>query len=126
MTNFESLGLKSGIWQGLLHRETAPTRLVLVHLGERLGDARVTAQEAGIWRVAAAIPAQRLADGVQSFLLMEDEGQDGEPLRPDAVHLASLNVVAGRLLDEDLYAEIALLRSELDLVKRELRKLARR
>lgn len=124
MDKFESLGLKSGIWQGLLRRDSAPGRLVLVHLGERVGEARVTAESDDSWRIAAAIPAQKLSDGVQSFLLLEDEGQEGDPPQPGALHLASLNIVAGRPLEEDLRAEINLLRSELDLVKRELRRLA--
>ncbi|MFG6080729.1 hypothetical protein ACEUZ9_001335 [Paracoccus litorisediminis] len=125
MDRFESLGLKSGIWQGILRRDTAPVRLVLVHLGERVGEARVTTgDEEGSWRIAAAIPSQKLSDGVQSFILMEDEGKEGEALQPGAFHLASLNIVAGRQLDHDLRAEIVLLRSELDLVKRELRRIA--
>lgn len=124
MDEFESLGLKSGIWQGILQRPTAPGRLALVHLGARVADARVTAQEDGSWRVAAAIPAQRLSDGVQTFLLMEDQGTEGEAVQPGALHLASLNIVAGQPIDEDLRAELSLMRSELDLLKRELRRLA--
>ena len=124
MDEFESLGLKSGIWQGLLQRPVAPGRLVLVHLGARVGEARVTAQEDGVWRVAAVIPAQRLSDGVQTFLLLEDRGTEGEALHPGALHLASLHIVAGQPIDEDLWAELNLMRSEIDLLKRELRKLA--
>ena len=44
MDEFESLGLKSGIWQGVLRRDTAPGRLLLVHLGSRVAEARVTPQ----------------------------------------------------------------------------------
>lgn len=124
MEEFESLGLKSGIWQGILQREDPPGRLVLVHLGVRVADARVTVQEDGGWRVAAAIPAQRLSDGMQTFLLMEDHGTEGEALQPGALHLASLNIIAGEPLSEDLRAEFSLMRGELDLLKRELRRLA--
>ncbi|MDS9466230.1 hypothetical protein RGQ15_01410 [Paracoccus sp. MBLB3053] len=124
MSDFESLGLKSGIWQGVLTREAAPTRLVLVHSGARVGDARVTRGDRGTWRVAVAIPPEKLSDGVQSFLLIEDAGKDGEALQPGAVHLASLNLAAGTLVDEDLRAELHLMRSELELLKKELRRLA--
>lgn len=124
MDDFETLGLKSGIWQGILTRSAPPGRLVLVHLGSGVAEARVTAQEDGTWRVAAAIPAQRLSDGVQTFLLMEDGGEPGEALQPAARHLASFSIVAGEPIDEDLSAEINLMRSELDLLKREMRRLA--
>lgn len=124
MDEFESLGLKSGIWQGILRRDAPPARLLLVHLGSRVAEARATAQDDGSWRIAAAIPAQKLSDGVQSFLLVEDTGEGAEPPLPTARHLASLSLVAGAPLDMDLRAEIDLMRSELDLLKSELRRVA--
>lgn len=124
MDQFESLGLKSGIWQGTLRRETPPDRLLLVHMGNRVGEARATAQEDGSWRIAAAIPAEKLSEGVQTFILIEDQGRDNEPPQPGAPQLASLSLVAGAVLEQDLLAELNLMRSELDLVKKELRRLA--
>lgn len=124
MNEFESLGLKSGIWQGVIHRDAPPGRLVLVHMGSRVAEARVTVEAEGCWRVAVAIPAERLSDGVQSFLLLEDQGNEGEPPQPGALHLGSLTLVAGELLDADLLAELGLMRSELELLKKELRRLA--
>ncbi|WP_199261016.1 hypothetical protein [Paracoccus binzhouensis] len=126
MSEFESLGLKGGIWHGLLHRATPPARLVLVHMGARVGEARLDPEGEGVWRVSAAIPAERLSDGVQSFLLLEDQGEEGEPPRPGALHLGSLTLVAGALLDDDLRAELDLMRAELELLKKELRRLAAR
>jgi hypothetical protein len=125
MSEFESLGLRGGIWQGMLQRPTPPGRLSLVHLGHRLSEARITAEGEGRWRIATAIPAERLSDGVQTFLLVEDQADKGAPLEPGARQLAHLSLVAGEMLDADLRAELDLLRSELDLVKRELRRLAR-
>lgn len=124
MDQFESLGLKSGIWQGVLRRDTPPGRLLLVHMGARVGDARATAQDDGSWRIAAAIPPQKLSDGVQTFLLLEDQGEGAEPPQAGAWHLSSLSIVAGELVEEDMRAEMNLLRSELDLLKKELRRLA--
>lgn len=124
MDQFESLGLKSGIWQGTLRRDTPPARLLVVHMGSRVGEARATAQEDGSWRIAAAIPAEKLSDGVQTFILLEDQGKDSEPPQPGAPHLASLTLVAGTPLEQDLLAELSLMRSELDLLKKELRRLA--
>ncbi|MEF9605250.1 hypothetical protein O4J55_24165 [Paracoccus sp. PXZ] len=124
MNDFESFGLKGGFWQGVLHRHAQPGRLVLVHMGSRVAEARVTAETEGRWRVAAAIPAERLSDGAQSFLLLEDQEAEGEPPQPGARHLASLTLVAGDVLDGDLHAELSLMRSELELLKKELRRLA--
>lgn len=124
MDQFESLGLKSGIWQGVLRRDTPPGRLLLVHMGARVGDARATAQDDGSWRIAAAIPPQKLSDGVQTFLLLEDQGEGAEPPQAGASHLSSLSIVAGELVEEDMRAEMNLLRSELDVLKKELRRLA--
>lgn len=124
MDQFESLGLKSGIWQGVLRREAPPGRLLLVHMGARVGDARATVQDDGSWRIAAAIPPQKLSDGVQTFLLLEDQGEGAEPPQAGAHHLSSLSIAAGELVEEDMRAEMNLMRSELDLLKRELRRLA--
>lgn len=124
MKEFESLGLKSGIWQGILRREDAPGRLLLVHMGTRVAEARATAQDDGGWRVAAAIPAEKLSDGVQTFILLEDGGEGAEPPLPGARHVASLSMVLGAPLEEDMRAELDLIRAELDLLKKELRRLA--
>ena len=124
MDAFESLGLRSGIWQGVLRRDTAPGRLMLVHMGSRVAEALATPDPEGGWRIAAAIPPEQLSDGVQNFLLIEDQGSETEPPQPGANRLGSLTLIAGALLDEDLLAEMALLRAELELLKKELRRLA--
>lgn len=126
MSEFQSLGLRGGIWQGIVQRATPPGRLLLVHAGRRVAEARVTPEGEGRWCVAAAIPAERLSDGIQSFLLLEDPaGAEGSQPAPGAVQLAHLTLIAGEMADTDLRAELDLLRAELDLVKRELRRLAR-
>ncbi|MFO1138365.1 MAG: hypothetical protein U1E41_04730 [Paracoccus sp. (in: a-proteobacteria)] len=125
MNEFETLGLRGGIWQGILQRKTPPARLLLVHMGARIAEARATPEGDGRWRITVAIPAERLSDGVQTFLLVEDEAQGVAPPDPGAVQLSHLTVVAGEPLDLDLRAELDLLRGELDLMKKELRRLAR-
>ena len=125
MNEFETLGLRGGIWQGILQRKTPPARLLLVHMGARIAEARATPEGDGRWRITVAIPAERLSDGVQTFLLVEDEAQGVAPPDPGALHLSHLTVDAGEPLDLDLRAELDLLRGELDLMKKELRRLAR-
>ncbi len=123
MSEFESLGLKGGIWQGVLRRETPPGRLLLVHMGEPVAEARAEPEGQG-WRIAAPIPPGRLSDGAQSFLLVEDQGTGTDPVQPGARRLSSLTLVAGALLEGDMLAEMALMRAELELLKKELRRLA--
>ena len=70
-----------------------------------------------------ALPGDAISDGAQTLLLVADDGAAGEATRPDSLTLARLPVIAGRALQDDLLAEITALRAELELVKRELRRL---
>lgn len=124
MDRFESVGLKGGVWQGILHRERAPDRLILTHHGDTVAQARITEGGAGAWKVTVGLPTDRLSEGVQTFILLEDHGEGNEAPRPGAARLASLSVLAGAVLDEDIPAELALLKAELELLKREFRRLA--
>lgn len=124
MSDFKSIGLRGGIWQGMLARDQEPARLSLVHLGERIAEARATAEGEGQWRVTTAIPAEHLSDGVQTFLLVEDMGEGAQPLEPGARQLGKMTLVSGALLEDDLRAEFELMRNELELLKKELRRLA--
>ena len=123
MADFESFGLKAGIWAGVLHRSDAPKRVLLIHLGAPVAEAKIRADKPSLWRIEAALPAHCLSDGVQSFALLADDGEGDQPM-PGAERLATLSLVAGAPLDFDLRAEIDLIRAELDLLKREFRRIA--
>ncbi|HMQ39634.1 MAG TPA: hypothetical protein PKC09_00045 [Paracoccus sp. (in: a-proteobacteria)] len=124
MSDFENLGLKAGTWSGLLHRAAAPAQAGLVHNGERVAEARIAAAGEGIWRIDVDLPAERLGDGVTSFLLFEEVAGDEAPVGRGQP-LASLSVSAGRALQRDLLAELDLVRAELELLKREFRRFGR-
>lgn len=127
MPEFESFGLRAGVWSGRLTTDSPPARVMLVHRGQVVGQPRLTAEGATAWRVDAAIPAERLEDGVTSLFLMADDGAAtpaADPA-PGALRLAALTLSTGRALEGDLASEIALMRAEIDLLKRELRQLAR-
>lgn len=120
MPGFESGGLKGGLWRGRLSGEQPPGRVVLVHHGEVVAEAQLRPEGENAWQVEVQLPGEVLSEGVQTLLLVADEG--GE--EPGAgLTLARLALMAGRPLDEDLLAEMAALRSELELVKRELRRI---
>lgn len=59
------------------------------------------------------IPAERIADGVQTFVIRDRRTDQG---------LASFAIVAGDALAEDIRAEIGLLRAELDMLKKAFRR----
>jgi hypothetical protein len=67
----------------------------------------------GDWFLRLPVPADRLDDGVQTFLLRDRDG--GQTL-------GHFSIVAGLPLEADLRAEIDLLRAELDLLKRVFRR----
>lgn len=107
--------LADGIWEGrLLGRAASPPRL-LVRLRDRVvGEPEATPRDGaeGSWLVRFRLPAEHLADGVQTFVI--EDAATGEAL-------AHETVIAGQEAGEDVRAEIAVLRAELDLLKRAFR-----
>ena len=134
-TTFTHGGLRGGVWQGILHADKAPGRLLLVQNGVTAGVATVTPAGNDSFHVSVPLPADRLSDGVHTFILIADDGQGddaqgdgrgGDGPMPGAERLGVLPIVAGYVLEEDLRAQLELLRAEVDLLKRELRRLAQR
>ena len=104
-----------GVWEGVLTapgRDGAAPALAVSHLGEEVGGLEVTPAGPGEWTLRLPIPAERISDGIQTFVIRDGDG----------TVLDSFTIVAGAPLAEDLRAEIALLREELDLLKRAFRR----
>jgi len=118
MGDFEDLGLRGGTWEGSLARAAAPGRIVLVHLGQVVGQADIAQLAEGRWRVAVRLPLDRLTGGLTTFQLIEAGGEGAMGRR-----LAVLPILAGQPLEGDLRAELSLMRAEIDLLKRELRRI---
>lgn len=121
---FDSYGLQRGIWSGALKAATPPERIMLFHQGVAVAEARLTpGGDAGIWLVSVPLAPELLSDGVQSFILMAGNNRAGDAA---SVQIGSLQLVSGKMPEADLLAEISLMRAELDLLKREIRRLGRR
>ena len=110
--------ITGGVYEGLLRarsKGTATPALEVLHLGDVVGE--VTVEPVGAdgdnWTVHAAIPTDLLSDGVQTFLIV---------LQGDTEILDRFSIVTGEPLEEDLRAEIELLRAELDMLKRAFRR----
>lgn len=125
MMQFDSHGLKGGLWRGrLTHPQGAPARITLILNGAVMAEGRMTADGEGASLVEVDLPREVLSEGMQTLLLRADAGEAGAEAHPDAELLARLPLLAGRPLDDDMTAEITALRAELELVKRELRRFA--
>lgn len=106
-----------GLWEGVLTAATddAP-QIEASHDGTAIAGMEVAPMpgKTGHWAVRLAIPATVLGDGVQTVLLHHN-----------GAVLAKVTILAGPPLDEDLRAEIGLLRAELDLLKRAFQRQSR-
>lgn len=111
--------LAGGVWEGLLSgRGREAPRLRLRHQDELVGEPEtVEAGEgeggAARWLVRFRLPVERISDGVQTFVI--EDAATGDALAHETVY-------AGEILDEDIRAEVSLLRAELDLLKRAFRR----
>lgn len=110
--------LADGVWEGLLSGASgAAPRLCLRHGDELVGEPEMVAdggsKGAGRWLVRVRLPAERLSDGVQTFVIEDAETGDA---------LAHETIFAGVLPEDDIRAEVSLLRAELDLLKRAFRR----
>lgn len=106
--------LRAGIWEGVLSGvgPDAPV-LTLRHNADILPGLEVSATDDGAWHVKAAIPADRISDDLQTFTITAAD---------DTTVLAHFVVFAGETIDNELRADLDLLRAELDLLKRAFRK----
>jgi len=109
-----ALRLQGGRYEGIL---TAPvaTEIELLHGGSviAVADLRADPDRAGTYRVSADLPASVLSDGVQVVALRS---------AVSGVVLDRITLMSGAMLDEDIRAEMALLRDELEMLKRAFRR----
>lgn len=106
--------LSEGIWEGLLAaRGDAPPMLRVRHDDRIVSEPETEHTVDGGWLVRFRLPAERLSDGIQTFVIEDAETGDA---------LAHETIIAGEVLDEDVRAEVSLLRAELDMLKRAFRR----
>lgn len=114
-----ALRLIEGIWEGELTGlpdPDAPPVIEISQDGDSIADAELERLDDHRWLVRAELPAERISDGAQAFRLAR-AGHDET--------LAAFSVIAGDALRDDIHAEVALLREELTMLKRALRRHAR-
>lgn len=123
--SFDDHGVEAGVWSGSLTAPERPARVCVICRGEAVAEADLTRTDGPGWAVRVPLPAALIGDGIASLILVaDDSGQPGSPVGAASVRLARLSIAAGKVLDEDAAAEIAALRAELELLKREFRRFA--
>ena len=109
--------LFEGVWEGVLtaveETEQKPN-LGVTHLDKPLGELQLReTDEPQQWALRVPIPVELIGDGAQTCLIFDKD--TGE-------RLDSFTIIAGDAVTDDIRAEVALLRAELDMVKRAFRR----
>lgn len=103
---------ENGIWEGHCTGNTPP-QVAALFLGQPLPGVEVAPVEDG-WRIRVPVPSALLSDGVHTVILWDEPAQQ---------KLGDFTVIAGAPAVGDIRSEIDLLRAELDLLKRVVRRL---
>ena len=110
--------LRGGVWEAMLSAPgaTALPGIEAEHLGRPVSGVSVSPVpgQDGVFALRIPIPPDAVADGVQTIVI-RSAGAAGETLG----HVA---VIAGTAIEDDLRAEVELLRAELDMLKRAFRR----
>ena len=111
------LRLVEGVWHGALKyhgRGDWQPNIEVLHLDFAVDGVIVTEDRVEEhWLVSVPIPADRISDGVQTFVIRDRRAEEV---------LASFSIVAGDALAEGIRAELSLVRAELDMLKRAFRR----
>ena len=110
--------MKEGVWEAVLRRDKEGEHADLPRVEVTLDNIVVAGVEVipdqnGAYVLRVPVPREAISDGIQTFLVKD--AVSGEKLE-------SFAVVAGEAVEEDIRAEIGLLRAELDMLKRAFRR----
>lgn len=109
--------LQAGRYEGILTSSNPAMEqgLEAVHEGKVIANVTLSSEDdgPGRWHVAVVLPASVITDGVQVIALRAIA--TGEVLD-------RITLMAGAPLDEDFRAELALMRNELEILKRAFRR----
>ncbi|MGO4909733.1 hypothetical protein ACEN2J_15520 [Pseudorhodobacter sp. W20_MBD10_FR17] len=107
--------LRAGVWEGVLSGAADQPELEVLLLGAPIAGVSVVSipERAGDWAVRVPIPADALSEGVQTFLIC-DCGTGAQ--------LGQFTIITGVAMENDIRAEMDLMRAELDMLKRAFRR----
>ncbi|WP_342585416.1 hypothetical protein [Ruegeria sp. ANG-S4] len=102
---------ENGLWEGHITSDTEP-RVRAVYLGDAVSDIELIRDTDG-WTLRVPVPASAVSEGVHSIIIQDLETN---------ARLADFTIIAGDPAADDLRGEVALLRAELDMLKRAFRR----
>ena len=107
--------IRAGVWEGVLSGGGDAPVLEVVLLGQVLPGLSATAvpDRPGDWAVRVPVPSEALNEGVQTFLIRDKASGDT---------LSHFTIITGVAMEDDMRAEVDLLRAELDMLKRAFRR----
>ena len=109
--------IQAGVWEGELRvtGDQLQPQLQVTHLTQPLEQVEVQERpdQPGAFIVRVHIPADLLSDGVQTFVITDTDTGD---------RLEQFSIVTGQPMEDDVRAEVDLLRAELDMLKRAFRR----
>jgi len=106
--------LFEGVWEGVLTGYSEIPQIVATHLDAPLDGVTVTQDgDTASWLVRVPVPASALSDGLQTIVISD---------KRTGTTLNSFTILAGSDLDDDIRSEVALLRAELDMLKKAFRR----
>lgn len=114
-TTLTKTRIRAGIWEGMLTGVATAPAIEVLHLEKPIGGVVVTPvpDRPAEFAVRVPIPVEALSEGVQTFLIRNVS--TGETL-------AHFTIITGVAMEDDVRAEIDLLRAELDMLKRAFRR----
>ncbi len=114
-TRLTKTRIRGGLWEGVLSGAEAKPELEVILLERVIPGVTVEAvpDRMGEWAVRVPIPADALSEGVQTFLIREVRANEA---------LAHFTIITGVAMEDDMRAEVDLLRQELDMLKRAFRR----
>ncbi|MGO4851962.1 hypothetical protein ACEN2S_03985 [Phaeovulum sp. W22_SRMD_FR3] len=104
--------IKAGRWEAVVSETPEQPAVSIVHQEQPLAGLEAVQDGAERWKLSLPIPAELLSDGVQSFLVLGPQGE----------RVTQFTIVTGVPLEDDIRAEVDLLRAELDMLKRAFRR----
>lgn len=107
--------IRQGIWQGIVTgADNEAPQIEVSHLDNPVADVKFEHnKEAGQWLMSFPIPPSAIADGVHTILIRDIV---------TGATLGNATLIAGEVLEDDIRAELDLLRAELDMVKSAFRR----
>lgn len=114
-TKLTKTRIRAGVWEGVMTGTAPEPVLEVLHLEIAVRGVTVTAipDRAGDWLVRVPIPVELLTEGVQTFLIQD---------KATGARLEHFTIITGVAMEDDMRAEVDLLRAELDMLKRAFRR----